>query len=174
METKYGSVGGLICWEHWMPFARAVMHQKNEVIHLCQWPGVHDLHQLASRHYAFEGQCFTAAAGTFIKKKDVLNGFDSLGIKEKGARSLLESINGNKNKVLYSGGSAFIAPDSNYITDPVYNKSEIIYADLNLDLVNEGKLTLDSSGHYSRPDIFTLNVNNKVQSNLEFKSMKED
>jgi nitrilase len=170
MDTEFGVVGGLICWEHWMAFARAVMHQKNEIIHLCQWPGVHDLHQLASRHYAFEGQCFVLAAGTYITKKHVLDGFDSLQIKNSGARKLLESINGNNKTVLYNGGSAFIAPDTSYLTEPIFGKSKIIFAELNLELVNEGKLTLDSSGHYSRPDVFTLNINDDVQSNVKFKS----
>ncbi|MBL1214710.1 MAG: carbon-nitrogen hydrolase family protein [Ignavibacteriae bacterium] len=170
MDTEFGVVGGLICWEHWMPFARAVMHQKNEVIHLCQWPGVHDLHQLASRHYAFEGQCFVLAAGTYITKQNVLDGFDSLQIKKSDVRKLLESINGNNKTVLYNGGSAFIAPDTSYITEPMFGKSKIIFAELNLELINEGKLTLDSSGHYSRPDVFTLNVNDDVQSNIKYKS----
>ena len=170
MRTEFGTIGGLICWEHWMPFARAFMHSKNEVIHLCQWPGVHDLHQLASRHYAFEGQCFVLAAGTFITKKDVLNGFDSLEIKSNNARDLLENINGNDDTVLYNGGSAFIAPDTSYVTEPLYGKSGIIYADLNLELVNEGKLTLDSNGHYSRPDVFSLTINDDVQANIKYKS----
>jgi predicted amidohydrolase len=170
MKTEFGTVGGLICWEHWMPFARAAMHSKNEVIHVCQWPGVHDLHQLASRHYAFEGQCFVLAAGTFITKKDVLNGFDSLESKNNSARELLENIEGDNETVLYNGGSAAISPDSNYITEPLYEESAIIYSELNLELVNEGKLTLDSNGHYSRPDVFSLTINDDVQSNIKFKS----
>src|SRR4051794_11355477 len=55
LDTPRGRIGGLICWEHWMPLARAAMHAQDETIHVAQWPGVKDLHLLASRHYAFEG-----------------------------------------------------------------------------------------------------------------------
>ena len=80
LETPFGRIGGLICGEHWMPLARAAMHAKRETIHVAQWPGVKELHLLASRHYAFEGQCFVAVAGAVLTRGDVLAGFDSLGL----------------------------------------------------------------------------------------------
>src|SRR5262245_6207594 len=90
LSTEHGVVGGLICWEHWMPLTRAAMHAKRETIHVAQWPGVKDLHLLASRHYAFEGQCFVAVAGAVLTRGDVLAGFDSLGLGAHPARTLLE------------------------------------------------------------------------------------
>jgi predicted amidohydrolase len=55
VERPYGKLGGLICWEHWMPLARAAMHAQHEAVHVAQWPAVTELHQIASRQYAFEG-----------------------------------------------------------------------------------------------------------------------
>src|SRR6201998_4970776 len=57
VPTSAGRVGGLICWEHWMPLARMAMHNSGERVHVAVWPTVHEVHQLASRHYAFEGRC---------------------------------------------------------------------------------------------------------------------
>lgn len=88
----HGPVGALICWEHWMPLARAARHQHGEVLHFALWPAVTELHLLASRHYAFEGQCYVAAAGTVLTRHDVLEGFDSLDTAEPGARLMLEAI----------------------------------------------------------------------------------
>lgn len=168
METEYGVVGGLICWEHWMPLARAVMHSKNEIFHVAQWPSGKDLHQLCSRHYAFEGQCFVAAAGVVISKQEITDGFGSLGQPDNKGRELLEAIPGDGNDFILKGGSAIIAPDASYIVEPVYDRSEIIYADINPDLAKEGHLTLDTDGHYSRPDVFQLNVNTTPQTNVAF------
>src|SRR2546422_913733 len=63
--------GGLICWEHWMPLARQVLHDSGEHIHIAVWPTVHEMHQIASRHYAFEGRCFVLAAGLLMKARDL-------------------------------------------------------------------------------------------------------
>src|SRR6185436_2764183 len=60
-------VGGLICWEHWMPLARQAMHESGEDIHVAVWPTVHDMHVIASRQYAFEGRCYVIAAGSLMR-----------------------------------------------------------------------------------------------------------
>lgn len=62
VDTPVGRVGGLICWEHWMPLLRAAMHAKHELVHVAQWPTVKEMNQVASRQYSFEGQCFVLAA----------------------------------------------------------------------------------------------------------------
>jgi len=71
VSTAAGRVGGLICWEHWMPLARMALHNSGEHIHVAVWPTVHDLHQLASRHYTFEGRCFVLAAGLMMLAEDL-------------------------------------------------------------------------------------------------------
>jgi predicted amidohydrolase len=170
LETPYGVLGGLICWEHWMPLARAVMHSKHEVIHTAQYPTVHERHQIASRQYAFEGQCFVLASGCVLSKKDALEGFGSLGTGDREVFELLESMRTDK---LQRGGSAIISPDISYLTEPVFDNSETVYGNLNLDLVKQGRLLLDTDGHYSRPDVFELKVNDKQNRNVTFASEKQ-
>ena len=167
LETPYGILGGLICWEHWLPLARAAMHAKGEIIHTAQFPTVHECHQIASRHYAFEGQCFVLTSGCVMSKSDVLEGFESLKTNDKEVFDLLDSM---EKDLLQSGGSAIIAPDASYVVEPVFDESRIIYGELELDLVKQGHLLLDTDGHYSRPDVFELRVNEKPQRNVTFTS----
>jgi len=167
LETPYGILGGLICWEHWLPLARAAMHAKGEIIHTAQFPTVHERHQIASRHYAFEGQCFVLTSGCVMSKSDVLEGFESLKTNDKEVFDLLDSM---EKDLLQSGGSAIIAPDASYVVEPVFDESRIIYGELELDLVKQGRLLLDTDGHYSRPDVFELRVNEKPQRNVTFTS----
>jgi predicted amidohydrolase len=164
IKTGYGNIGGLICWEHWMPLARAALHAQNESIHIAQWPMVKPLHHIASRHYAFEGQCFVVAAGCTLTKGEILH--DSL---PKKALELLEEIPGTDADFILKGGSALISPDTSYITGPVYDAG-IFYGDIHRDKITEGHLFMDTQGHYSRPDVFHLTVNDQPQSNVTFTS----
>ena len=167
IETPYGTLGGLICWEHWLPLACAAMHAKGEAIHTAQFPTVHERHQIASRHYAFEGQCFVLTSGCVLSKTQVIEGFESLGIDDAEVLNLLESM---RNECLQRGGSAIIAPDLSYVVEPVFDEECIVYGELNLDLVKQGHLLMDSDGHYSRPDVFQLRVNDKPNKNVIFAS----
>jgi predicted amidohydrolase len=166
VETEWGVLSGLICWEHWMPFARAYKHQQNEVIHIAQWPDVNERHMIGSRHYAIEGRCFVGASGMVMSKQDVLDGFDSLGVDEPEARALLESIKAGEDGLLKNGNSAIIGPDGAFITEPNLANKTIVMAELPLDELTEQQLTLDTAGHYSRPDVFTLEVDTRERSNI--------
>ncbi len=165
IESPYGTIGGLICWEHWLPLARAAMHAKKETIHTAQFPTVHERHQIASRHYAFEGQCFVLASGCVLTKKDALEGFESLGTNDGEVFALLESM---RNEQLQRGGSAVIAPDIGYVAEPLFDDKATVYANLDLSLPGQGNLLLDTDGHYSRPDVFTLKVDESRKTNVEF------
>jgi len=167
MDAEFGVLGGLICWEHWLPLARAAMHAKRELIHVAQWPWVRDLHQVASRHYAFEGQCFVLAAGTILSLGDVLEGYDSLSGGTIPEKELLASM-GNPSDLLQRGGSAVISPDSSYVFEPLFDEKKIIYATVDSQQVTEGHLLMDSDGHYSRPDVFTLTVNTASAHGVRF------
>ena len=168
IETDFGKIGGLICWEHWMPLARAAMHAKHEMLHIAQWPMVKELNLVASRQYAFEGQCFVAAVGSVLSKGEILEGFHSLKNADKKALELLEEIPGKKNDLILKGGSAVIAPNADYIVQPVYNEPVILYGEIKPEWVKEGNLFLDTDGHYSRPDVFQLQVNTQPQINVKF------
>jgi nitrilase len=139
------NVGGLICWEHWMPMARQHMHNMGEQIHVAVWPTVHEMHQVASRHYAFEGRCFVLAAGQIMRASALPAGLPPLA--QLGPETLIER-----------GGSAIIAPDGRYIVGPTFDEEVVLYATLDLQEIDQESMTLDVSGHYSRPDIFQLKV----------------
>jgi predicted amidohydrolase len=143
IDTAAGRVGGLICWEHWMPLARMAMHNSGEQIHVAVWPTVHDLHQMASRHYAFEGRCFVLAAGLLMPAADLPTELPVASAEPRDAEKWIER-----------GGSAIIGPDSKYLVEPVFDREELIVADLDLTRIDRELLTLDVSGHYARPDVF--------------------
>ncbi|MGD8623930.1 MAG: carbon-nitrogen hydrolase family protein [Anaerolineae bacterium] len=173
VETDHGPLGGLICWEHWMPLARAAMQAQGEILHVAQWPWAKELHHLASRHYAFEGQCFVAVAGCILSHRDALEGFDSLSSRESGARQLLESMPGEGDDLLMQGGSALVAPDTGYTSGPVYGQATILYGHVEPARIVEGHLALDTGGHYARPDIFQLRVDDRPQPSVRFVSENE-
>jgi predicted amidohydrolase len=133
-------VGGLICWEHWMPLARTAMHQSGEQIHVAVWPTANEMAQLASRHYAFEGRCFVLAVGLMMPTSDL-------------PAELPHTVT---DQWVERGGSAIIAPDASYLVEPVYDREELIVADLDLTMIDRESMALDVTGHYSRPDIFTF------------------
>lgn len=170
VKSPYGVIGGLICWEHWMPLARAAMHAKHETIHTAQYPTVHERHQIASRQYAFEGQCFVLASGCVLSRENAVSGFESLGTGDDEVRDLLASM---RKEELLRGGSAVIAPDISYLTEPVFDSPDTVFADLDLSLPSQGNLLLDTDGHYSRPDVFELRVNDKKNENVKFASGKD-
>lgn len=164
IETPWGGLGGLICWEHWMPLARAALHALGERIHVAQWPAVGELHQVASRHYAFEGSCFVIAAGCVLTKTQILADFDACH-QDEAARALLASM---PEGYLRDGGSAVIGPDGEYCLQPQYETQSLPVIDLDLSACLRARLVLDSDGHYARPDVFQLSVNRAPQTGVSF------
>ena len=156
-EAEWGRLGTLICWEHWMPLARAAMHNLGEDVHVAAWPTVRESHAIASRHYAMEGRCFVLAAGLVQMKDDLLDGLERVGGSEV-ARELLEAIPG---EVLNKGGSLIAAPDTRVIAQAAEGE-ETLFAELDLAEVSEGLTNLDTDGHYARPDVFALMVDTRA------------
>lgn len=147
VDSDFGRLGALICWEHWMPLTRQVLHNSGEHIHIALWPNVHELLQVASRHYAFEGRCFVIAAGQILRAKDIPSHL-----------SRPEQFKDQDDFLLLKGGSSVIGPDGRFILEPQYEVEAILYAELDLNRILEEKMALDVTGHYQRPDIFDLNV----------------
>ena len=145
-QTAAGKVGALVCWEHWMPLPRQALHDAGEQIHVAAWPTVRDIHQVASRHYAFEGRCFVLAAGSILRVSDLPPQLATL--PELAPDDLL-----------LRGGSAIYAPDGAALAGPCFAEETILHAQLDFTQIARESMTLDVSGHYSRPDVFTLSVN---------------
>lgn len=150
VETEIGRVGGSICWEHWMPLARQALHDSGEHFHVALWPKVHEMHQLASRHYAFEGRCFVLAAGQILKASDFPKSLE-----------LPDNLKTNPVQLTLNGGSCIIGPNGKYLVEPVFDREELIVCDCHLDDAIKERMTLDTSGHYQRNDIFNFEVDKK-------------
>lgn len=147
VETPAGRVGGLICWEHWMPLARQAMHESGEDIHVAVWPTVHEMHQVASRQYAFEGRCFVLAAGSLMRAAGLPAELEPHADRITSA-----------DQFVLRGGSAIIGPDGAYVAGPVYDASCTLHAELDLGRVRQESMSLDVAGHYHRPDCLELVV----------------
>ena len=130
-----------------MPLARQVLHTSGEHIHVAVWPTVNEMHQLASRHYAFEGRCFVLAAGLLMRVGD-------LPAQLQAVPALVDK----PDHLILRGGSAVIGPDGQYIVAPVFDEERIIVAELNFEAIDKERMTLDVTGHYHRTDLFELKV----------------
>ena len=153
IDTPLGRLGGLICWEHWMPLARFAMHAKGEQVHVAVWPDAPENHHLASRAYAFEGRCYVLCAASYLRIDDVP---ESLSVYER-----LREMAGDEG-LLLEGGSGVIGPDGTWIVGPAEGET-IVYAELDLDRIAEEQQSLDTAGHYNRPDVFRLLVDETVR-----------
>ncbi len=147
VKTPVGRIGGLICWEHWMPLARQAMHDSGEDLHVAVWPNVHEMLQVASRSYAFEGRCFVAAAGGLLRAKNLPPELEPHPDRVR-----------DPEQYVLRGGSAIYGPNGFPVVPPVFDREEILLADLDLDQMREEGMNLDVSGHYSRPDALRLEV----------------
>jgi predicted amidohydrolase len=143
VDTPAGRVSSLVCWEHWMPLARQALHESGEDIHVAVWPTAHEMHQVASRQYAFEGRCYVLAAGSLMR-----------------ASALPPELEPHPERVtdpdqwVLRGGSAIIGPDGSYLVEPVYDEPRVLTAELDLNRIREESMTLDVTGHYHRPELF--------------------
>jgi predicted amidohydrolase len=143
VETPVGRLGGLICWEHWMPLVRQRLHTEHEEIHVALWPSVKEMYQIASRHYAFEGRCFVIAAGGIMRRGDLPKELE-----------VAASVAAGDDEYILNGGSCVISPDGSYVAGPAFGSEVIILARINLERTREESLTLDVAGHFNRPDLF--------------------
>lgn len=145
VDTAAGRVGGLICWEHWMPLARQAMHESGEDIHVAAWPGIREMHALASRHYAFEGRCWVLAAGSVMRATAL-----PPGLEPHPERVPSDDV------WLLRGGSCIFAPDGEPVAGPLHDAPGLLVVEADLGRVTEEHMNLDVAGHYARPDCFRL------------------
>ena len=144
------SVGGLNCWENWLPLARTTLYAAGESLHVMLWPGCIRLTEDITRFVAMEGRLFVVSASALIRDEDI-----------PADTPFRESMIGDGS--IYDGGSCIAGPDGNWIVEPVVNQEKLIVAELDYSAVLGERQNLDVSGHYSRPDVFQLQVNHNRQ-----------
>jgi len=151
-------VGGLNCWENWMPQARHALYAQGEELHVSVWPGNPRNTVDITRFIALEGRVFSLAAGGLISLADVPADFP--------LRTRLEE---SEVKDYCRGGSAIAAPDGTWIVEPVADEERLVVADLDLTLVAQERHNFDPTGHYSRPDVFSTDVDRRRREAAHFR-----
>jgi nitrilase len=161
IDTDFGKIGGLICWENYMPLARMAMYSKGVEIYVAPTADSRDSWQSTLRHIACEGRCFVLGCNQFVTK--TMYPADLVGVDD------LEPLPEN----LCRGGSAIISPLGEVLAGPLYDQEGILYADLDLAEVARSKLDFDVTGHYARPDVFQLIVDERPGQTVSYKMPDE-
>lgn len=152
-------VGGLNCWENWLPQARLAMYSGGEDIHVSAWPGATRLTRDITRFIAREGRVFSIAAGSLISRSDVPDDFPLLDALSPGDWT--------------DGGGAIAGPDGEWLREPA-SEEGLVVADVDAARVREERQSFDPTGHYGRPDIFELRVDRRRQSVARFSDADPD
>jgi nitrilase len=152
VEAPFGKIGGLICWENYMPLARTAMYGKGVEIYLAPTADYRDSWQATMRHIACEGRCFVLGCNQFVTKEMYPKNLETLEELE------------DRPEIMCRGGSVIVAPLGEVIAGPLFDDEGILYADLDMSEVVKAKIDFDVVGHYSRPDVFQLIVNEKTLS----------
>ena len=149
VDTPWGPMGSLICWENYMPLARAALYQKGVAIYLAPNTNDNPEWQDTIKHIAIEGHCYVINVDQYFTKEMYP---PSLNCQDEIAKL-------NENVCI--GGSCVIDPYGHYLNEPVWNTETIIYVDMDMDNVPMSHMEFDAAGHYSRPDILELLVHDK-------------
>lgn len=145
-ETEIGKLGGLICWENYMPLARMAMYQKGIEIYIAPTADARESWVASMRHIALEGRCFVLGCNQYITRPMIPEKYqDMLTVEEE--------------EEMCPGGSVIVSPSGEVLAGPLWNSSGIVSAIIDLDDISRQKLDFDVNGHYSRKDIFEFRVN---------------
>jgi nitrilase len=145
-DTPIGKLGGLICWENYMPLARMAMYQKGVQIYLAPTADERDTWVATMQHIACEGRCFVIGVNQFFEHKD----YDE---------AYAPYISMMDNEFVSRGASVIVSPLGEILAGPLIGKAGILTAELDMDEIVKSKLGFDSIGHYAREDVFQLLIN---------------
>lgn len=146
LDTPLGRVGGLICWENYMPLARMALYGQGVQLYLAPTADARDTWQATLRHIACEGRCFVLGCNQFVRRD--MHPADLPGAEELARQP----------EVMCRGGSVIVSPLGEVIAGPLYDQEGMLVADLDLDEITRSKVDFDAVGHYARPDVFRLVV----------------
>ena len=157
-SLKKFTLGGLNCWENWMPLPRTALYSQGENLHIAVWPGSDHNTKDITRFIARESRSFVISVSNLMARKDFPKNTPHL-----------DTILANAPDELANGGSCIAGPDGEWILEPVINKEGLYIKTLNFDKVLEERQNFDVSGHYSRPDVTKLFVNRERQRIIDIK-----
>jgi nitrilase len=150
------NVGGLNCWENWMPLARAALYGQGEDLHVALWPGGERSTRLITRFIALEARSYVMSVSGLMRPADIP--------EDTPNRSAIKT---EPTDFFANGGSCLAAPDGSWVIEPVVGEEKLIIATLYHQLVREERQNFDPVGHYSRPDVLKLTVNRQRQSSID-------
>jgi len=151
------TVGSLLCWENWMPLARAALYAAGENLHIALWPGADYNTRDSTRMIAREGRSYVLSVSGLLRASDI-----PAGVPER-ARFVSPG-----DDLLYNGGSCLAGPDGEWLIEPILGEERIVTAELSLERVREERQNFDPAGHYARPDVLRLLVDRRRQRAAEF------
>jgi nitrilase len=164
LDTQIGKIGAAICWENYMPNLRQAMYAKGINLWCAPTVDEREIWQSTMRHIAYEGRSFVLSACQYMTRADAPADYDC--------------VQGNDPKTeLIRGGSVIVGPLGDILAGPVYGREAVIAADIDLNDAIRGKYDLDVTGHYARPDIFKLTVDETPRSavaNAVVEGMEKD
>lgn len=155
---KKFTLGGLNCWENWMPLPRAALYAQGEDLHVAVWPGSDHNTKDITRFIARESRSFVLSVSALMRIEDFPPNTPHL-----------EKLFEKAPKILANGGSCIAGPDGEWIVEPILHEEGNIYQTLDFNRVLEERQNFDPVGHYSRPDVTKLLVNRERQSTVDFK-----
>jgi len=155
-SLKDFTVGGLNCWENWMPLPRAALYGMGENVHIAVWPGSEVNTKDITRFIARESRSYVISVSSLMRKTDIPNNIPNV-----------DKILKNVPDELANGGSCVASPDGEWLIPPVLHKEGLIIATLDFNRVLEERQNFDAVGHYSRPDVTQLTVNRERQSTIK-------
>ncbi|ARK13201.1 carbon-nitrogen hydrolase family protein [Fibrella sp. ES10-3-2-2] len=149
-DTELGTLGGLICWENYMPLARTAMYQKGVEIYLAPTADARPAWQSTMQHVALEGRCFVLSSNQYVTKAHYPERYQAELVDEP--------------EVMSRGGSVIISPMGDILAGPLWDQEGLLTAELNFEDLIKSKLDFDCVGHYARPDVFQLAVVNQPET----------
>lgn len=155
LDTPYGGLGAVICWENYMPLLRASMYAKGVSLYCAPTADDRDTWLPTMQHVALEGRCFVLSACQVMRRSDFPKDYPL-------ATEVADDT------VMMRGGSCIIDPLGKVLAGPVYTDEGILFADLDLRDVARSRLDFDAVGHYSRPDVFQLQVDERSKQAVRF------
>ena len=147
-STPVGRIGAVICWENYMPLLRMAMYSKGIELYCAPTVDDRDTWIPTIRHIALEGRCFVLSACQYIRRAAYPEDYSTIQGQDP-------------DTVMIRGGSAIVSPLGELLAGPDYNGECLLTADLDLGAIAEGKFDLDVAGHYARPDVFRLLINER-------------
>ena len=145
VETPYGRLGGLVCWENYMPLARFALYESGIELYVASTADDSEEWQSTLVHIARESRCFVIAPSHFQRAASYPDDFP--------LARLLEGVD-----VIGRGGSAILAPDGSYLAGPLWDEEGVLYAELDPARLDGERQRFDPTGHYHRPDVFRLEL----------------